>query len=101
MTYEIYADEEFPAMLMREQDWWYANRDKNPFAFDDEMTILMHRLPHSPWSGISIEGYEEIYRSLLLRKTHHRVAYKIDDEKKSVTLLAVWGLRQLSMPKLH
>ena len=100
-TYKVIAAVRFERMLIEEQDWWYANRDKNIHALDDELEHVIWRLKDSPWTGIQVEGEPQYTRSLLIKKTHHRVAYDIDDSNDQVELLAIWGLYKRDMPKLH
>jgi len=48
MTYTIEIEESFISMLHHEQDWWYANREKNISALDDDFEKLLEKLPHHP-----------------------------------------------------
>lgn len=93
-TYKVEAAKPFQYQLEAEQSWWYANREKNPFALDDELEVLLDRIALNPWSGQQIAGYSRNVRSMLLRKTLHRVAFVVDDDDIVVRLLAIWGARE-------
>ena len=99
--YAVLTAESFEKQFLGEQDYWYAERDKNPFALDDQLPPLFERLAHSPWSGARVKGEPHSTRTLPLAKTAHRVAYEIDDEAETVTLLAIWGMRERRRPKLR
>lgn len=99
--YAVYTAESFEGQFLHEQEYWYAERDKNPLALDDQLAPLIERLAHSPWSGAQLNGEPNTTRTLPLAKTAHRVAYEIDDEAESVTLLAIWGMRERERPRLR
>lgn len=99
-TYEVIAAGPFKAQLSHEQAYWYANRDKNPWALDDGVEELLDKLASAPWTGQQVPGYPEEVRSMLIKKTQHRVAFRINDDDDTVLLLAIWGAAEAKMPDL-
>jgi len=98
-SYRVEAAEPFKRQLADAQEWWIANRDKNPRALDQDVSRLLKRVENTPWAGQGVAGYPSVVRTMLLRKTHHRVAYRIDDEDGVVTLLVIWGSAERRPPE--
>jgi len=99
-TYEVIAAGPFQAQLRHEQAFWYAKRDKNPWALDDGLDALMENAASAPWTGQRVKGYPKEVRSMLIKKTQHRVAFRINDDDDTVLLLAIWGTAEGKMPDL-
>lgn len=93
-TYTVEAVEPFSDQLIAERVWWFENREKNPFALDDEIDSLLDRLRTNPWSGQRVDRRPDTLRTMLLRTTQHRVAYRIFEADSVVQLLAIWGVKE-------
>jgi plasmid stabilization system protein ParE len=71
--------------------WWRANRPSNPTLFREELIEARQRIAHLPASGPAYDSPEHAdVRRMLLYRTQHHVYYVVDEQKRVVTVLAVW-----------
>jgi plasmid stabilization system protein ParE len=82
--------------------WWKKNRDKNPTLFRHELARAKKLLAKNPYLGArydDIDG-QKIYR-LNLSGTQRHLYYRVDEEKKIVRIIAVWGAAQEDPPDVE
>ncbi len=82
--------------------WWKKNRDKNPTLFRTELAKAKKLLAENPHLGTRYDVFEgrQIYR-LNLTGTERHLYYHVDEEKKIVRIIAVWGAAQEDPPELN
>lgn len=72
----------------RARDWWHANRDKAPEAFDEDFADLVAMLEHRPLAAGAAVVQREGVRRAMLRRVRYSVFFTVTE--KTVTILAVW-----------
>lgn len=77
------------------RDWWLRNRDKAPFAFDEDLDELFDRLEDMPeLVGRPIQQ-ERAVRRIYLPRIRYYVSFRIRKDADEVDILTVWhGNRQ-------
>lgn len=71
------------------REWWRANRDKAPSAFEDDLDSLLRRLEERP-RLIGRPVAERIgLRRVELRRIRYYVYFQIADDDTGVTLVAI------------
>ena len=83
------------------QEWWIANRDKNPDLFSDELdraNAALTYLPKRRKVHRVINGIE--VRRFALKKTQHHLYYHVIDDEEVVRVIAVWGMPKKGEPDL-
>lgn len=80
------------------RDWWFANRDKAPFAFDEDLDDLVGLLEHAPrFVGMAVTQRPGVRRALM-RRVRYYVYFTFTDE--TVTVLALWHSSRGSSPEV-
>ena len=62
------------------RDWWFANRDKAPFAFDEDLDDLVSLLEHAPrFVGMAVAQRPGVRRALM-RRVRYYMYFTFTDE---------------------
>jgi plasmid stabilization system protein ParE len=87
--------------LARIETWWYANRDKAPERFEDELERAKEFLRGTPKLARlhAMRGSREI-RWLVLPKTKVKLYFWVNDKADAVNILSAWGGKRGSGPKI-
>jgi plasmid stabilization system protein ParE len=85
--------------LRNARDWWLANRDKAPHAFDQDIAALWGVLEDRPeLVGRPLEGQPSV-RRVHLQRIRYYVYFQLADDGDGVQILALWHERRGSAPK--
>lgn len=76
------------AQIARARDWWLANRDKAPDAFDEEFDRIINHLESDPGFIGRPVLQEPTVRRILLQRIRYYVYFRVKDE--AVEILSVW-----------
>ena len=89
--YKVEFSPEATAHAEAIENWWRANRPKNPGLFLRELRSALRQLRRSPHSGTLYEapGVRPVRRILLARSGYHLYHWP-DDEAGLVRVYAVW-----------
>jgi plasmid stabilization system protein ParE len=85
--------------IARARDWWLANRDKAPDAFDVELTKLLVELEAMP-TLVGTHQRDGARRRVLLPRIRYYVYFRIVDAGTRVQILALWHASRGRPPKL-
>lgn len=91
MSFRITTTGTAKEQILAARDWWQLNREKAPDAFVVELRRAYLLLKNSPRIGRETVVDGKPLRSLLMRKTGHRVVYEIYDEE--VVVIALVAMR--------
>jgi plasmid stabilization system protein ParE len=81
--------------------WWLENRDKAPLAFSDDLDDAFELIVDNPKLGEPIHHTTILSaRRLLMRRTQFYLYYSIDEQSKSVEVLALWHTSRGTPPTL-
>lgn len=84
--------------VLRAADWWRANRDKAPDAFEAEFEELVVRLEEYPRAvGAPVEQRPGVRRALM-RRTRYCVYFEVAVER--VTIVAVLHASRAAVARL-
>jgi plasmid stabilization system protein ParE len=78
------------------RDWWRANRDKAPDAFDDDFSELVTTLEQVPLAVGAPVAQRRGVRRAVLRRVRYNVYFRV--EETTVLILAVWHASRGTMP---
>ena len=81
------------------RDWWLANRDKAPHAFDQDVAALLGFLEERPELVGSPFKPEPSVRRVYLRRIRYYVYFQIVDDGDRVVILAFWHGSRGSSPE--
>ena len=82
-------------------DWWVENRPSAPALFADELEATLRLIRSSPGAGVGWPTPRRpTLRRILMPRTQHHVYFRVDQAKKTVFVLAVWGAPRGRGPKL-
>ena len=101
MTVRVVASPIADRQLLTIEEWWVANRPKNPNLFSDEYERAIGTLSTFPEAGVAhaiVKGRR--VRRLPLEGTKHALFYWYDAENAVVHIVSVWGAQQGSGPDL-
>ena|SRR5690554_2785087 len=86
--------------LAQAREWWRANRDKAPYAVDDDMNELFMRLEGRPeLVGRALEQMPSI-RRVHLRRVRYYAYFRTVDGGERVQILALWHASRSGEPAL-
>ncbi len=89
------------AHVKRLRAWWAENRLAAPTLFDEEFGGTLHLLSEMPGAGVRWPTPRNPeMRRVLMSETHHHVYFYLDEAKKTVVVVAVWGAPRGSGPRL-
>ena len=80
------------------REWWRANRDKAPDAFDDDLADLLTALEHMPRAVGSLVNQRPGVRRALLRRVRYNVYFTIGES--TVSIVALWHASRDTASKL-
>ena len=81
------------------REWWLANRDKAPHAFDQDVAALLGFLEERPeLVGRPFENHASI-RRVHLQRIRYYLYFQIMPEDDRVLILAIWHERRIHVPK--
>jgi plasmid stabilization system protein ParE len=84
--------------LARAREWWLANREKAPRAFDDDMNALLLLLEERPTLvGRPLEQ-ERAVRRVHLQRIRYYVYFQVDGDGEHVQILALWHASRVGEP---
>ncbi len=87
--------------MKRRRAWWAENRLAAPTLFDDEVDGALRLISELPGAGVMWPtARNPRMRRVLMSETHHHVYFYVDEAKKTVVIVAVWGAPRGSGPKL-
>jgi plasmid stabilization system protein ParE len=77
------------------RDWWMQNREKAPFAFDEDLNELFDRLEDVPELVGRPMGQERHVRRAYLPRIRYYVSFQFRQDEDQVIILTIWhGNRQ-------
>jgi plasmid stabilization system protein ParE len=80
------------------RDWWLANRDKAPRAFDQDVATMLGCLEERPeLVGRPLEGQPSV-RRVHLQRIRYYMYFEIVDDGDGVAILAFWHERRGADP---
>ena len=86
--------------LAQAREWWRANRDKAPHAFDDDVSALFSLLEGRPeLVGRALEQ-EPAVRRVHLRRIRYYAYFRVVDEGERVQIVALWHTSRDGAPTL-
>jgi plasmid stabilization system protein ParE len=89
------------AHVNRRRAWWAENRLAAPALFDDEFDGVLRLISDMPGAGVMWPtARNPRMRRVLMSETHHHVYFYVDEAKKTVVIVAVWGAPRGSGPRL-
>jgi plasmid stabilization system protein ParE len=68
--------------------WWRANRDKNPYAFEEEIAESEKLLEANAAVGKVIKARAGVIRRILLERVRYYLYYRVTE--KRVEVISVW-----------
>ncbi len=81
--------------------WWFANRDKAPFAFDEDLDEMIELLEISPMMGtLILSKRTPNLRRVLLERSNHHLYYRTVDDDRLVEVLCLWYAGRADRPSL-
>jgi plasmid stabilization system protein ParE len=89
------------AHFKRRRAWWTENRFAAPALFDDEFDGVLRLIFEMPAAGVMWPtARNPRMRRVLMSETHHHIYFYVDEAKRTVVIVAVWGAPRGSGPKL-
>lgn len=81
--------------------WWLRNRPAAVGLFDEELARAIADLGEHPTSvPVFLDRDDLQVRRMLLPKTRCHVYFVIDDARRVVEIVAVWGARTGRLPRI-
>lgn len=80
------------------REWWVANREKAPEAFDEDFSSLLMLLETMPGAVGALVIQRPGVRRAVLRRVRHNVYFRVQDH--TVLVLAVWHSSRGTPPEL-
>jgi plasmid stabilization system protein ParE len=84
----------------RAERWWVENRPAAPSLFIDELDRTFRLIRESPGVGVPWPARRSGVRRIFMPKTEHHVFFRVDEPKKTVFVMAVWGASRGRSPRL-
>jgi len=100
VTFRVLITSEAREQLLEIDTWWAANRRSASDLVWSELDEAIEGLQQFPTSGNDYPAMPG-HRRLLLRRTGFHIYYIIDEDKREVTIVAVWGARRGHGPSRH
>lgn len=90
MTFRIRISNEARQQLLAIDTWWTANRRDAPELVWNELDEAIAALRRFPTVGRFYPPIPD-HRRVLLRRSRFHVYYVVDEAKREVIVVAVWG----------
>ena len=88
MKREVFLSPRARRQLRAAVRWWRENRDKNPYAFDDDMAEGEQLLEENAAVGKVVKTRGMI-RRILLQRVHYYLYYRVTPEER-VEVISIW-----------
>jgi plasmid stabilization system protein ParE len=75
--------------LLAALSWWYANRDKAPNAFDEDLNATWELLENAPEIGKAVSARRPGVRRILMERVRYYVYYRVVTSD-AIQIIAVW-----------
>ena len=99
IRYRVTISSRAMRQIERASAWWRTHRDKNPFAFDQDLDDAFRSIRSNPHVGSPVRARRVGVRSLWLDRIGYFVYYR-ERANHFVEILAIWHAARGSRPKL-
>ena len=91
MSYRLRTSRRAGRLIRAASTWWLRNRDKAPLAFAEDLDDAFQLVQQFPYSGQPVHHPEiESAHRVCLTRTRYYLYYSVDDQHRSVEILAIW-----------
>jgi plasmid stabilization system protein ParE len=97
VTYRVRFSDEALQQIVAMRRWWVDQALGPPVGFDDDLIAAIHRLEGLPHSAPPYPPLDGV-RRILLRRARLHMYFAVDDQARTVEILAVWHTSRGTRP---